>query len=116
MLTDDDLSLFLKRFAAARIAAWPVPAAPQDVLELKADGLHSTEVWRLSRSLQVASVLGDVTKEEALAATLIEKAMHGRCSASLTDAAAWEQAIAWALTQPQMAALPKAQIGGWYAL
>jgi len=112
MLEDGDLARFLQIFAAAKSSA---AAGPSDGPGLAIDqsGLYSTEVWRLSRSLQIASVLGDAPAEAAIMADRIARQAGDQRCVPLDDMAAWEGAILWALNRDTID--PGFQNGQWYA-
>lgn len=100
MLRNEDLALFSERFATAQGRS-DVPSSPAEALGTDDQGLLRSEVWRLSRSLQIASLAGDVPRECAIAADLIARALpDGTRFASLDATDAWERAIVWARTQP----------------
>ncbi|MDP2408810.1 MAG: hypothetical protein Q8M26_00820 [Pseudolabrys sp.] len=114
MLRDSDLSTFLKHFSAVRGKLHPSVCAPPDQVLPAENGLFASEVWRLSRSLQIAAVLGDAPPEAAIAAEAIAASIRGFRCALLENAEVWEKAIAWALSQnaPADAASLKNQ---WFA-
>lgn len=111
MLRNYDLALFSERFAAAQSQGRSdFPSSPAMALGIDESGLSRGEVWRLSRSLQIASLAGDVPRECAIAADLIARALPDDTRfASLDSTDAWERAIAWAMTQPNE------EYGRWYA-
>lgn len=114
MLRDGDLALFRERFASAKIRS-DVPTTLVEALGADDNGLLPTEVWRLSRSLQIASVAGDVPRDHAIAAELIAQTLpDAKRVASLDQADAWERAIAWAKTQTALNAAGRND-GTWYA-
>ncbi|MFG1352355.1 hypothetical protein [Xanthobacter autotrophicus] len=100
MLRDGDLKLFQQHYAIA--AAGGVAAAEPPIVLAVEKGMFAQEVWRLSRSLQIAAVLGDAELKEAMAADLIMRKLGLVRAVSLDDAGAWQQAIAWSLEQPEL--------------
>lgn len=102
MLREDDLTRFKDHFRAAE-AGVQSPTDPASVLQTT-KGLFREEIWQLVRSLQIAAVLGDVDRRVAIAADLIARQVHDIRYVDLDQSIAWQQAIAWALTQPIMTA------------
>ncbi|MDX6458397.1 MAG: hypothetical protein QOE55_2094 [Acidobacteriaceae bacterium] len=97
MLREDDLGRFKDHFRAAA-AGGQLPADPAVVLQTQ-KGLFPEEIWQLAQSLQIAAVLGDSDRREAVAADLIARQVRGIRCISFDQSVAWQQAIAWALTQ-----------------
>lgn len=97
MLREDDLARFKNHFRAAATGG-ELPADPASVLQTQ-KGLFREEVWQLARSLQIAAVLGDADRREAIAADLIARQVRDIRCVDLDQSVAWQQAIAWALTQ-----------------
>jgi hypothetical protein len=112
MLEDAALARFLQIFAAAKSSATATPSAGHG-LAIDQSGLYSAEVWRLSRSLQIASVLGDAPAEAAIMADRIARQAGDQRCVPLDDIAAWEAAILWAMNQDTID--PRFQNGQWYA-
>lgn len=112
MLEDRDLARFLGAFASAKSSA---AAAPSDNLGLAVDqgGLFSAEIWRLSRSMQIASVLGEAPVEAAIMCDRIRSQIGDQQCVPLDNAEAWKQAIVWALNQGALD--PGFETGKWYA-
>lgn len=99
-MRDGDLDVFLKHFKAAqKKGLLGRPVAPDQALRTCDNGLFASEIWRLSRSLQIAAILGDAEPEAAIAADAIAGAVRDVRCAPLDNTEAWEEAIAWALSQ-----------------
>lgn len=98
MLREDDIARFKDHFCAAA-AGSQSPADPTIALQTKT-GLFPGEFWQLAQSLQIAAVLGDADRREAIAAKLIAQQIRGLRCVDLDQSVAWQQAIAWALAEP----------------
>ena len=102
MLRDDDLARFKDHFRAAA-AGGQSAADPASVLQTQ-KGLFREELWQLAQALQIAAVLGDADRREAIVADLIARQARDIRCVDLDQSVAWQQAIAWALAQPPMVA------------
>ena len=98
MLREDDLAQFKDHYRAAT-AGSQSPADPPEVLQTQ-KGLFPEEIWQLAQSLQIAAVIGDADRREAIAADLIARQVRDIRCVDFDQFVAWQQAIAWALTQP----------------
>jgi hypothetical protein len=98
MLRDDDLARFKDHFRAAA-AGSQSPADPAKELQTQ-NGLFPEEIWQLAQSLQIAAVLGDADRLEAIAAGLLARQVRDIRCVDFDQSVAWQQAIAWAITQP----------------
>jgi hypothetical protein len=98
VLREDDLARFKDHFRAAA-AGGQSPTDPANVLQTP-KGLFPEEIFQLAQSLQIAAVLGDADQREAIAADLIARQLRDIRCVDLDQSVAWQQAIAWALTQP----------------
>jgi hypothetical protein len=95
VLREDDLVRFRNHFSAK---PGQPPADPASALQCN-NGLFPEEIWRLAQSLQIAAVLGDADKQEAIAVTAISQRVRDIRCVDLNQSDAWQQAIAWALAQ-----------------
>lgn len=102
MLREDDIARFRERFREATATAGASPVDPTSALKTQ-KGLFPEEIWQLAQSLQIAAVLGDADRREAVAADIIARQMRDIYCVDLDQSAEWQQAIAWAVTQPGMA-------------
>jgi hypothetical protein len=98
VLREDDLARFKDHFRAAA-AGGQSPADPANVLQTQR-GLFPEEIGQLAQSLQIAAAIGDADLREAIAADLIARQVRGIRCVDFDQSVAWQQAIAWALTQP----------------
>ena len=102
MLSENDLTRFKDYFRMVAVSGRE-PSDPASVLQTQ-KGLFPEEIWQLAQSLQIAAVLGDADRRAAIAADLIARQVREIRCVDLDQSIAWEQAIAWALTQPIMIA------------
>ena len=101
MLNASDLTTFVNLFASVSSTLQLVTQiTPTEALRVLEGGLSKTEIQRLSGSLEIAYVLGDVSRDTALAANLIAMNVEDVPCALLENSFAWERAITWALNQP----------------
>jgi len=98
VLREDDLGRFRELFRVAATGGQS-PVDPTIALQTQ-KGLFPEEIWQLAQSLQIAAVLGDADRREAIAADLIARQIRDIRCVDLDQSSEWQQAIAWALAQP----------------
>lgn len=94
MLLDNDLERFLSIYNDVISENSIIDTSEQAILRPQANGLFPAEVRRLSRSVAIASVLGDAPEDAASTIQEIWRSLdRGLRYAPLDDIAAWQQAI-----------------------
>ena len=114
MLREDDLRTFSSLFVSARDKNVHSERPPSETLQVDQGGIFASEVWRLSRSMQIAALAGAIPEEQAISVTAIAAATNGVKCAQLDNVDAWEKAIGWSMHR-SMEEFPTHQPSEWYA-
>jgi hypothetical protein len=100
MLLESDLAKFRELFSEAQAGDFKA-MHPIDALQTE-KGLFPEEIFRLAKSLDIAVIVGDAKRIEAVAAGLIANQTSQNYFADFDQADCWRRAISWALQQPEI--------------
>jgi len=101
MLHKDDHKLFEEYFLEAEKRSFSDPRPPSELLTAAEGGLNAADLWRLSRSIQVAASAGMMSEPVATTLGMVSKDVSGDRYAGFDDRDAWTEAICWAKAKPE---------------
>ncbi|WP_428697109.1 hypothetical protein [Stappia sp.] len=100
MLHKDDHKLFEEYFLNAEKSRFADPRPPSELLAVAEGGLNAADLWRLSRSIQIAASAGLMSEAVAITLGIVSKDVSGDRYAGFDHPEAWIEAICWAKKQP----------------